>query len=209
MAAPKPWTPEREAELRRLWASGMGCVTIARQMGDITSQSISAKVSRLSLPKHIPDTLWTEARMDTLTAMWLAGRSGDEIARKLKVVSRSAVMGKIKRLGLMRSPEVIAMTARLVAPRPPKTVRAKPGPKPTAKVIVMQQPKPRLVCEPITIMQLTPHTCRYPVEGRGETMLSCGDAVAREGAVYCGLHARVCFAPKMAKKVRAPREARG
>lgn len=48
---------------------------------------------------------WTEARMDTLRTMWLAGESAKRISEALGEVSRNAVMGKVHRMGLMGSPE--------------------------------------------------------------------------------------------------------
>lgn len=56
--------------------------------------------------------------------MWLAGHTGGEIARRLKV-SRSTVMGRVRRLGLTRNPShpVLPVT---VAPKPQK---APPAPK--------------------------------------------------------------------------------
>jgi GcrA cell cycle regulator len=47
--------------------------------------------------------VWTSERMATLESMWTAGSSSGEIARHLGGVSRNAVMGKVDRMGLMRS----------------------------------------------------------------------------------------------------------
>jgi hypothetical protein len=46
---------------------------------------------------------WTEARMDTLRTMWLAGESAKRISEALGEVTRNAVMGKVHRMGLMGS----------------------------------------------------------------------------------------------------------
>lgn len=43
---------------------------------------------------------WTDERIDTLRALWADGLSAREIADKLGHVTRSAVIGKIHRLGL-------------------------------------------------------------------------------------------------------------
>ena len=44
---------------------------------------------------------WTEDRIDRLRTLWIAGRSAARIARELDHgITRSAVLGKIYRLGL-------------------------------------------------------------------------------------------------------------
>lgn len=46
---------------------------------------------------------WTAQRMDTLRTMWNEGKSSTQISQALGGVSRNAVMGKVDRMGLMRS----------------------------------------------------------------------------------------------------------
>lgn len=46
---------------------------------------------------------WTSERMETLRRMWEDGSSSSEISRELGEVTRNAVMGKVNRMGLMRS----------------------------------------------------------------------------------------------------------
>lgn len=45
------WTPEKIAELRRLWASGHGPTAIASIMSGVTANAISGKASALGLPR--------------------------------------------------------------------------------------------------------------------------------------------------------------
>lgn len=45
---------------------------------------------------------WTEERIEELKAMFHAGFSASQIARKLGAVSRNAVIGKLHRIGLKR-----------------------------------------------------------------------------------------------------------
>lgn len=45
-------------------------------------------------------TTWSAERVETLTAMWRAGMSGNDIANRLGGVTRNAVIGKAHRLGL-------------------------------------------------------------------------------------------------------------
>ena len=46
---PTGWTPERVAELTRLWADGLSAAQIARSMGGITRNAVIGKVHRMGL----------------------------------------------------------------------------------------------------------------------------------------------------------------
>ena len=48
-----PWTPERDAELRAHWASGISSLKIGEAMG-ISKNSVIGRVHRLDLPKRAP-----------------------------------------------------------------------------------------------------------------------------------------------------------
>jgi GcrA cell cycle regulator len=66
---------------------------------------------------------WTDERVATLKKLWLEGLSASQIMRQLGGVSRSAVIGKVHRLGLTREN----------APKPPRAPRSglrglQPGP---------------------------------------------------------------------------------
>lgn len=67
---------------------------------------------------------WSPERVAIVSRMWLAGHTSGEIARRLGV-SRSTVMGRVRRLGLTRNPShpVVPVAA---ATKPPK---APPAPK--------------------------------------------------------------------------------
>src|SRR5579864_5819906 len=43
---------------------------------------------------------WSEERIEALTKMWREGLSASQVARQLGGVSRSAVIGKVHRLGI-------------------------------------------------------------------------------------------------------------
>lgn len=78
------------------------------QRGDLECR-IAALDRRIAASQHppqgvqapsAPEQSWTPERVDLLKAMWLAGRSANEIAAALGGTSRNAVIGKAKRLGL-------------------------------------------------------------------------------------------------------------
>lgn len=76
---------------------------------------------------------WTEARMETLRTMWLAGESAKRISEALGEVSRNAVMGKVHRMGLMGSAEHnTRITGRIFGAcrpiMPAEAIDAAPGP---------------------------------------------------------------------------------
>jgi hypothetical protein len=49
-------------------------------------------------------TFWTPERTQEIADLWKSGQSASEIAAKFSSLSRSAVIGKIARMGLQRSP---------------------------------------------------------------------------------------------------------
>jgi GcrA cell cycle regulator len=46
------WTDEREKKLRELWADGLSCSRIAREIGGITRNAVIGKAHRLGLDKR-------------------------------------------------------------------------------------------------------------------------------------------------------------
>lgn len=86
--------------------------------------------------------VWSTERMDVLRTMWLEGRSSGEIAKHLGGVTRNAVMGKVDRMGLMRSEDHNTRMTSIPtgACRPAFSVQT-PEPVP--------EPEPEIVPEPI------------------------------------------------------------
>jgi len=143
-------------------------------------------------------SLWTEARVARLVELWSARLSAATIAARLgDGISRSAVVGKLFRLGLRRTDEqryeAQAEGARRTGARrratshlarrspPPMPVSPLPPPSPCAVV-------PRLV--PLPLLQRG--ACRWPYEADGETRF-CGHA-ARGGRSYCPDHHAIAYA---------------
>jgi hypothetical protein len=57
-----------------------------------------------------PNFDWQPEHEECVRSMWLAGTSARDIATALDgVVSRGAVIGKVNRLGLMKSPERVIL----------------------------------------------------------------------------------------------------
>jgi len=152
-------------------------------------------------------TDWTEARVKILRALWADGLTGAQIGKKFGK-SRSAILGKIHRLGLMRK-------KRPPPPRPPNPAQRQDGQvvaKPITKPKVLPNsmavtlaprivPRPRVVVSsapPLVGMRMLPLLeleagwCRWPDDNgdprtQGLAMLFCG--ADRQGTgPYCPHH---------------------
>ncbi len=156
-------------------------------------------------PEHqVPDVIpWTDTDFTTLTAMALAGSSASQIGRAIGR-TRNAIIGKAHRHGIsMGEHRVVptaearksASTARRVAwmRRKREAGRVAAAPK-TSRYVAR-----RLATVPsgpgITILQLTPDTCRFIAGEAVAGGLYCG-AVTEIDRPYCPAHCGVCFVPR-------------
>lgn len=123
--------------------------------------------------------LWTDERIAKLTSLWAAGDSAGLIAQKMGDVSRSAVIGKIKRLGLTRNQSLPKFRVTDSAPRPVR-------PKPVPVVIV-----PRLL--PPTGAagtMLTGNVCKFIT---GDVLAPDWAMCGRPGHPWCPDHRALVF----------------
>ncbi len=127
---------------------------------------------------------WTVERVAQLHQLVADGLSGGQIGAALGV-TRNTIIGKVRRLGLSLlhaktppKPRVPRKRARL--PWQPKIIHQ---PFPTEATDLPPEP----VANPVTLMQLNEHTCRWPVHQDGETALFCG-AAPLAGTPYCSHH---------------------
>ena len=141
--------------------------------------------------------LWTDERVDELRRMWAEGMSSGLIAGTLGGVTRSAVIGKINRLGLQRT-----KTATRIR-RPYRGRNSKPAP--MAPVAVKAKPVPAIAVEPLppptpvvgqkSFAELDRYDCKFPVGDDTATMLFCGEPQAA-GMPYCARCCRIAFQPR-------------
>ncbi len=144
---------------------------------------------------------WDEERTATLRKLWLEGMSASQVARQLGGVSRSAVIGKVHRLGI---------TVRDIPARQRATVRTAVRAQPRARVVrdAASAPRPalRLVevaeMEPTAnILGLETHSCRWPIGNPDSHDFGfCGREKTARGS-YCDEHARGAF-----RKLSSPSE---
>lgn len=152
---------------------------------------------------------WTDARIALITRLWADGVSASGIAEALGGVSRSAVLGKLHRLNLLRSrqpasaprrfegaaqaagrsaPKHGAATPRAPAQTPPVPPTPPRSPWREAAFAPLPGTAPRL--------WLTREfgECAFPVGGEGEALVSCCAPAARRSA-YCAAHHAIVFKP--------------
>lgn len=144
-------------------------------------------------------TGWTDERITALKQHWLDGLSGGQIAAALGI-TRNAVIGKIRRLGLLglpRPPKREAKPKRAYHRR----VVFYPGRKPAngGEVEVIEEEAcdlpPDTSPDACTLMQLTEETCRWPLGEPTHDMQYCGSQRWGEGS-YCRRHARLAYMPR-------------
>lgn len=166
------------------------------------------------------NTGWTDVRVHNLIAYWERGLSASEIANKLGGVSRSAVIGKLHRLGKThKSPEAPQRVRDIVAAHGKRGKSNNPlggrrsskagMAKPAARVVPIKPVLNSSACifpiqmSPAPILDLKPGQCRFALNGLSDATtadtLFCGGPV-RPGSSYCEHHHSRCWTPNEKKK---------
>jgi len=135
---------------------------------------------------------WNDERISMLTRLWQEGLSASQVARQLGSVSRSAVIGKIHRLGI--AGRDLPTLPRNLGGRPQKTVRAASAtPRRPSEVRAPREPRPTpyVVFEAgatATLITLSEHGCRWPIGEPEEAGFGfCGRLRVGRGS-YCQGH---------------------
>lgn len=158
-----------------------------------------------------PKSDWTPERLELAQGMWKAGASGNEIGDALGV-SRSAVLGKLNRLGLVRR-DVEGYQRPAPVMQPPRkhrvtdmqvriAARAKAAAQPEAKVVILNAPNAR----PWITRQFG--ECAAPVMFTDDDTWSCCEP-AEPGRPYCPGHCQIYYVPSKPQVVKAPERMRG
>lgn len=123
------------------------------------------------MPKIEPK--WSKKDFEKAEELWLAGHSATSVASILGK-SRSAVVGKMKRAGLLRK-DTGTQTVKVAAAR-------KSPPPPLAPLTASS-------LHPVPLSNLKPHHCRAILGdvGKDGFAMYCGDPKA-EGSSYCLFH---------------------
>jgi GcrA cell cycle regulator len=168
-------------------------------------------------------SIWnTEGVVDFLKERYGAGDSAADIAAKINTawacsITRSSVLGKLHRLGLVRSPATVRHTMRAGARMKAKMDRREPKKaQPTVKQSALAAVLERAPREPapkeenpadfpdrVKLQDLTERACRWPIgDPLKEDFGFCGHAKVR-GLPYCEQHARRAYQPPQ-PRVRKP-----
>ena len=145
---------------------------------------------------------WNDERIEALTRLWREGFSAAQVARQLGGVSRSAVIGKVHRLGIAgretpsRPGALGGRPARRIrasaggAARRPATIQAPRAPAPPRAVVFEAAPT-------ASILTLSEHGCRWPIGDPGEAGFGfCGRVKTGHGA-YCAGHSPMALSRRV------------
>jgi GcrA cell cycle regulator len=141
---------------------------------------------------------WTETRDAALRKYHAAGLSATEIGDRMEL-TRNQVIGRIHRLGIQKGGQRRTAPAqrrkRVLAPKTPlpPTVKEKPlppmGPPAMPVVELPPEPAPLEGSLSLTLLDLEPHQCKFPVTS-SLPHLFCG-AERVEGRPYCSHHVAI------------------
>lgn len=149
---------------------------------------------------------WTDARIAQISRLWAQGLSANDIAEALGDVSRSAVLGKLHRLKLLRSRKAASAPRRftaLAAPSGEEACALGLGLRGAGRAGPPQPPRspwretafaPLMGTAPRPWLSRDAGECAFPVGGDGEQLLSCCAPTTKRSA-YCACHHRIVFRP--------------
>lgn len=177
------------------------------------------------------DATWTAARVDRLKELLALGWSRSQIAADIGGVTRNAVIGKAKRLGLC---EVIGPRLKLTHSERLRRIAEQQEAKNQRKKeqraadrdrglkqsinqrrrrapTEVKQPDPDVIENIIpigqrcTLLELNDENCHWPIGDPGQPDFAFCGGKAETGFPYCGYHARIAY---QAPPTEAQREAR-
>lgn len=167
-------------------------------------------------------TPWTAERFNVAKRMWADAKSAKEIETALGgVLTRSAIMGKLFRAGLLGKMSDRPASAKNKKPNRKndrattmriKTLKVRGPSNGGAQIVesVVREADPDTTdfnaaippVQRLTLIELTDKTCHFPCGDVGEPdFFFCG-ATIPEHNVYCKFHARICYQPPMRPVVR-------
>jgi GcrA cell cycle regulator len=129
--------------------------------------------------KNAPSLEWNASELTTLRSMWLEQRTTATAISDALGTTRSAVLGKIRRLGLTRN---VGANRR----KPPRTMTA-----PFPFIARAKRKPPPVSRGPVHFRALEQHHCRW-MPGEVSTLMYCG-AERSDGSPYCSHHTRISY----------------
>jgi GcrA cell cycle regulator len=144
---------------------------------------------------------WTDERVEQLKKEWDLGLSASQIARRIGGVSRSAVIGKVHRLGLSGRATISCMSAanqREANTRRAASFKAAMKRKENTRTNLPLPPPGKI---PGNVIQnshpdyLKSDHCRYHYGAVTDATGGFCEHASAPGIAYCTGHAVLCFAP--------------
>lgn len=133
---------------------------------------------------------WTDERVELLKKLWQDGLSASQIARQVGGVTRNAVIGKVRRMGLpyraaprADRPQPPQGSVLMYAPARPRAIRGcdQEAPLPSRRFRTQDQP-------------CSLKSCSWPIGTPGVQGFSlCGDEA--DSGPYCRPHASIAYTP--------------
>ncbi len=153
---------------------------------------------------------WNDERVELLKKLWTDGLSASQIAAELGGITRNAVIGKVRRLGL--SGRAKTPSSSVPRPRKPRASShmmrvARPSTRGNTALAPLHgyeldlEPEPELIDNIITIgqrctlLELSEGKCRWPIGDPGSSeFFFCGGKPV-ESLPYCSYHSRLAYQP--------------
>lgn len=204
---------DRNAVLgRREWRCECTCgVQVVVQTTELTANRVTSCGARSCWGRTGPASDWTDERIVLLKRLWIMeGLSAGQVAARIGGVTRSAVLGKIHRLGLWRdtptSKKQRIRTARLIKARNDNKPSSAPKRERASAALFNAEPFKEAVEDVIVppeerrgVVALSESSCRWPI---GDPLTPDFHFCNREhvaGLPYCETHSRRAFLPPQAK----------
>lgn len=149
-------------------------------------------------------SMWTDARVETIKALWNDGWSGAQIAEHIGGVSRSAVLAKLARIGELKKDTGVRTPRRRAAsqtlPSRPRISHNPLPPKPLPPEPAVPQPALRLEDgRHVGLRELTSQMCHWPIGDPCDADFHyCGNPPAPHRN-YCEAHAGKARQPQGGK----------
>lgn len=136
---------------------------------------------------------WSEERTATLKKLWLEGLSASQVARQLGGVSRSAVIGKVHRLGITVRDTPVRQ--RITTVRAPSRIVARQRPNRETTAAPHVAPRFERIEEDMLptsgILGLGAHSCRWPIgHPDSDEFGFCGRPKLTRRGSYCEQHSQ-------------------
>jgi GcrA cell cycle regulator len=147
---------------------------------------------------------WTEERIERLKTLWADGLTGSQIAHEMRDgLTRSAVIGKVHRLGLHKRVQKMRLDAATLTSSPRKRnslrrsliayagkERSKKNGHANRHGADLQAKRP---LNGVTLLELEHGMCKWPCgDPGGPGFLFCGSD-ALDGFIYCAGHAHIAY----------------